>query len=138
MEAFLCSLVAIYALQKCGDSRARNRWMPAAGALIAVALFFAIEPEARAVLLLVDYLGVDLILTMIIIHLRHHLVIAAALLFLPLLRWAYRWGPVPGFWPHPQLLKSSWTWSGYAVIYPARVVAIGVLCVGCLVRPWVA
>jgi hypothetical protein len=138
MEIFLCSLVVIYALQKCGDSRARKRWMPAAGALIAIVLFFAIEPEARAVLLLADYLGVDLVLTMIVIFLRNHLVIAAALLFIPMLRWAYRWGPVPGFWPHPQVLKSSWTWSGYAVIYPAAVGTFGAICLKCLIQPWVA
>jgi hypothetical protein len=137
MDIFLCSLVAIYALQKCGDSRTRNQWMPAAGAVVAVALFFAIEPEARAVLLLINYLGVDLMLTFIVIYLRHHLLIAAALLFIPLLRWAYRWGPVPGFWPHRQVLKSSWTWTGYAVIYPAAVATIGAVWLWSLIRPWI-
>jgi hypothetical protein len=137
METFLCLVIAMSVLRKYGDFRGRKLWVAAAGAAVVVALCFAIEPEARAMLMLVDYFGIDLMATVVIFYLRQHIVIAAALLFIPLLRLAYRWGPVPGFWPHRQVICSSWSWAGYAVIYPACAAAIGAVFLACLIRPWV-
>jgi hypothetical protein len=137
MELFLVLVTAIFALHGQLDLKLRAWWKPVAGAGILLALFLVLEPESRALLLLTDYLGVDLIVMMMAVYLRHHLAIAVALVFIPLLRLAYRWGPVPGFWPHSKVLRSSVAWTAYAVIYPLWFTAFGAVCLVCLVRPWV-
>ena len=86
--------------------------------LAGLALFLAIEPEARIFLMFLDSVGVDLFVAMCVLYLRHNLVVIAAILLIPILKWAYRWGPVPGFWPSRLVIKSSATWTGYAVVVP--------------------
>jgi hypothetical protein len=86
--------------------------------LVVLALFVAIEPETRIFLMFLDSVGVDLFVTLCVLFLRHNLVLVAAILLIPVLRWAYRWGPVPGFWPSRLVIRSSATWAGYAVVVP--------------------
>jgi hypothetical protein len=95
-----------------------------------LALFVAIEPETRIFLMFLDSVGVDLFVTLCVLYLRHNLVLVAAILLIPILKWTYRWGPVPGFWPSRLVIRSSATWAGYAVVVPvvtlcgAAVVAV--------------
>jgi hypothetical protein len=47
------------------------------------------------------------------------------------LKWTYRWGPVPGFWPSRFVIRSSAIWAAYAVVMPVmalRWAAFAVLC----------
>ena len=99
-------------------TRSENTFVLILGALVVLALFFAIEPEARIFLIFLDSVGVDLFVTMCVLFLRHNLVLIAAILLIPILKWAYRWGPVPGFWPSRLVIRSSATWAGYAVVVP--------------------
>jgi hypothetical protein len=138
MGLLLCALLGIYVLHRRSELRVRGWWTPAAGVMIVLALIFIIDPEVRALLMLGDYLGIDLIATLATVYLREHLAIGVALLLIPLLRLAYRWGPVPGFWPHRVILRSSLVWTGYAVICPVLFGAMGVVLLTCLVRPWIA
>lgn len=147
MALFLCALVGIYVLHRRGGLAVRDWRTPAAGLAIVLALFFVTHPETRALLMFADYMGVDLIATMAVVYLRHHLGISVALVAIPLLRLAYRWGPVPGFWPHRVVVRSSWMWTGYAVICPllvAAMAAMWLLFLGflaslvILAKPWIA
>jgi hypothetical protein len=113
----------------------RSLWTPAAGAVIVLALLLVFDPETRALLMLIDYLGIDLIVTMAALFLRQHLVITASLVLIPLLRLAYRYGPVPGFWPSRQVMRSGVVWPTYAVIYPLTFAAFGAVLIAGLVRP---
>jgi hypothetical protein len=135
MTLFLCALVGIYVLHQRGDFRMRGLWTPAAGALIVLALLLVFDPEVRALLMLVDYVGIDLMVTVAALFLRQHLAITASLVLIPLLRLAYRYGPVPGFWPYRQVLRSGVIWPTYAVICPLIVAGFGAVLVACLVRP---
>jgi hypothetical protein len=135
MSLFLCALVGIYILHQRGNFRARDLLTPAAAALIALAIFLVLEPETRALLMLVDYLGIDLIVTVAALFLRQHLAITASLILIPLLRIAYRYGPVPGFWPYRQVLRSGVIWPAYAVICPLIFAGFGAVLIACLVRP---
>jgi hypothetical protein len=134
MTLFLCALVGIYVLHWRGDFRMRELVKPAAATLIVLALFLVLEPETRALLMLADYLGVDLIVTVAALFLRQHLVITASLVLIPLLRFAYRYGPVPGFWPSRQVLRSGVVWPTYAVIYPLAFAAFGAVLIAGLVQ----
>ena len=103
--------------------------------LVIVALFVAIEPETRIFLMFLDSVGVDLFVTMCVLYMRHNLVLVAAILLIPILKRAYRWGPVPGFWPSRLVIKSSASWAGYAVITPMVAlwwVTFPALCIGAL------
>jgi hypothetical protein len=80
-------------------TRSESTFAMVAGGLVVLALFVAIEPEARIFLMFLDSVGVDLFLAVCVLYLRHNLVLVAAILLIPVLRWTYRWGPVPGFWP---------------------------------------
>jgi hypothetical protein len=86
--------------------------------VVLLALFVAIDPEARIFLMFLDSVGVDFFVTVCVLYLRHNLVLAAAILLIPILKWTYRWGAVPGFWPSRLVLSSSATWAGYAVVVP--------------------
>jgi hypothetical protein len=103
-----------------------------AGAVVALALFVAIDPEARVFLMFLDSFGVDLFVTLCALLVRHNLELGVALLLIPILKGIYRWGPVPGFWPSGVVLKSSASWAGYAILYPAAAFFIGVLFVKCM------
>jgi hypothetical protein len=103
--------------------------------VILLALFLVFDPEVRILLMLVDYLGIDLIVTVAALFLRQHLVITASLVLIPLVRLAYRFGPVPGFWPSRQVLKSGVIWPAYAVIHPLKFAAFSAMLIVCLVRP---
>jgi hypothetical protein len=142
MELLLGALVVIYLLQRRGELQVRDWWIPAAGLAIVLALFFTMHPETRVLLMFADYMGVDLIATLAAVYLRHHLGISIALVAIPLLRLAYRWGPVPGFWPHRVVLRSSLVWTGYAVICPLLVAAMAAMwlfflvCLASLAMRW--
>jgi hypothetical protein len=135
MTLFLCALVGIYVLHQRGDFRMRDLLTPAAATLIVLALFLVLEPETRVLLMLVDFLGIDLVVTVAALFLRQHLVITASLVLIPLLRLSYRYGPVPGFWPSRQVLRSGVVWPTYAVIYPLTFAAFGAALIACVVRP---
>jgi hypothetical protein len=135
MTLLLCAFIGIYILQQRGDVRVRDLLTPAAAALIVLALFLVLEPETRVLLMLVDYLGIDLIVTVAALFLRQHLAITASLVLIPLLRIAYRYGPVPGFWPYRQIMRSGAMWPAYAVICPLIVAGFGAVLIACLVRP---
>jgi hypothetical protein len=135
MTLLLCALIGIYVLQPRGNVRVRDLLTPAAAALIVLALFLVLEPETRALLMLVDYLGIDLMVTVAALFLRQHLAITASLILIPLLRLAYRYGPVPGFWPYRQVMRSGAMWPTYAVMCPLIFAAFGGVLIACLVRP---
>jgi hypothetical protein len=111
------------------------------GGLVVLALFVAIEPETRIFLMFLDSVGVDLFVTLCVLFLRHNLVLVAAILLIPILKWTYRWGPVPGFWPSRLVIRSSSIWAGYAVVVPVVTlcgVAMAAICIAavlsCVVR----
>jgi len=102
------------------------------GGLVVLALFVAIEPEARIFLMFLDSVGVEIFVTVCVLYLRHNLVLVAAILLIPILKWTYRWGPVPGFWPSRLVIRSSATWAGYAVVVPVMTLcwaAAATLCI---------
>jgi hypothetical protein len=99
-------------------TRSESTFVLILGGLVVLALFAAIEPEARIFLMFLDSVGVDLFVTLCVLYLRHNLVLVAAILLIPILKWIYRWGPVPGFWPSRFVIRSSAIWAGYAVVMP--------------------
>jgi hypothetical protein len=102
------------------------------GGLVLLALFIAIEPEARIFLMFLDSVGLDLFVTVCVLYLRHNLIFLAAVLLVPFLKWTYRWGPVPGFWPSRLVIRSSATWAGYAVVMPVMALcwaAVAAVCI---------
>ena len=99
-------------------TRSESTFVLILGVSVVLALFVAIEPEARIFLMFLDSVGVDLFVTLSVLFLRHNLVLVAAILLVPILQWAYRWGPVPGFWQSRLVIRSSVTWAGYAVVIP--------------------
>jgi hypothetical protein len=113
-------------------TRSESTFVLILGGLAVLALFIAMEPEARIFLMFLDSVGVDLFVTVCVLYLRHNLVLVAAILLIPILRWTYRWGPVPGFWPSRLVIRSSATWAGYAVVVPVMTLcgaAAAVLCI---------
>ena len=103
-----------------------------AGGLVLLALFIAIEPETRVLLMFLDSVGVDLFVTVCILYLRHNLVLVIAVLLVPVLKGMYRWGPVPGFWPSRYVMRSSATWAGYAIVVPVVTLCGAALAALCL------
>lgn len=114
MVVRLLSLVGI----KRQLTRSESTFFLILGGLVLLALFFAIEPETRIFLMFMDSVGIDLLVTLCALFLRHNLVLIATILLIPILRWTYRWGPVPGFWPSRLVIRSSASWAGYAVVVP--------------------
>jgi hypothetical protein len=113
-------------------TRSENTFVLIVGGLALLALFVAIEPEARIFLMFLDSVGVDLFVTVCVLYLRHNLVLVAAILLIPILKWTYRWGPVPGFWPSRFVIRSSATWAGYAVVVPAMTLCLAAVAVLCI------
>lgn len=101
------------------------------GALVVLALFVATDPEARVFLMFLDSFGVDLFLALFALFLRHNLELGVAILLIPVLKGIYRWGPVPGFWPSRVVLRSSVSWAGYAILYPAAAILMAALLIRC-------
>jgi len=131
MVVRLLSLVGI----KGRLTRSEGTFVFILGALVILALFVAVEPEARIFLMFLDSVGVDLFITLCVLYLRHNLVLVAAILLVPILKRAYRWGPVPGFWPSKLVIKSSTGWAGYAVVTPMVAlwwITFPALCIGAL------
>jgi hypothetical protein len=113
-------------------TRSESTFALIVGGLVLLALFVAIEPEARIFLMFLDSVGVDLFVTLCVLFLRHNLVLVAAILLIPILKWTYRWGPVPGFWPSRLVIRSSAAWAGYAVVVPAMTLcwaAVAAVCI---------
>jgi hypothetical protein len=102
------------------------------GGLVVLALFVAVEPEARIFLMLLDSVGVEIFVTVCLLYLRHNLVLVAAILLIPILKWTYRWGPVPGFWPSRLVIRSSASWAGYAVAVPVMTLCLATLAALCI------
>ena len=116
-------------------TRSESTFVLILGGLVIVALFVAVEPETRIFLMFLDSVGVDLFITLCVLYLRHNLVLVAAILLVPILKRAYRWGPVPGFWPSKLVIKSSAGWAGYAVVTPMVAlwwITFPALCIGAL------
>jgi len=112
-------------------TRSESTFVLILGGLVVLALFIVIEPEARIFLMFLDSVGVDLFVTLCVLFLRHNLVLVAAILLIPILKWTYRWGPVPGFWPSGLVMRSSASWAGYAVVVPVITmcwVSVAVVC----------
>lgn len=109
----LLSLIAI----KRRLSRSESSFALIVGALVFLALFVAIDPEARIFLMLVNDFGADLFVTLSALFFRHRLAITISILVIPILKGLYRWGPVPGFWPSKIVIKSGATWAGYAILW---------------------
>src|SRR3984885_838299 len=131
MVVRLLSLVGI----KGRLTRSEGTFVFILGALVILALFVPVEPEARIFLMFLDSVGVDLFITLCVLYLRHNLVLVAAILLVPILKRAYRWGPVPGFWPSKLVIKSSTGWAGYAVGTPMVAlwwITFPALCIGAL------
>jgi hypothetical protein len=103
------------------------------GSLVVLSLFIAMEPEARIFLMFLDSVGVDLFVTVCVLYLRHNLVLVAAILLIPILKWTYRWGPVPGFWPSRLVIRSSSIWAGYAVVVPLKVLGWATFAAVCII-----
>jgi len=97
-----------------------------------LALFVAIDPEARIFLMFLDSVGIDLFVTLCVLFLRHNLVLIAAILLIPILKWTYRWGPVPGFWPSRLVIRSSASWAGYAVVVPVMTLCGATMAAICM------
>lgn len=113
-------------------TRSESTFALIVGGLVCLALFIAIDPEARIFLMFLDSMGVDLFVTVCVLYLRHNLVLLVAVLLVPVLRGIYRWGPVPGFWPSRLVISSSATWAGYAVVMPVMAlcwITLVALCV---------
>jgi hypothetical protein len=108
------------------------------GGLVALALFIAIDPEARVFLMFLDSFGVDLFMALCAMFVRHNLELCVAILLIPILKGIYRWGPVPGFWPSGVVLRSSVSWAGYAILYPTAAVLMVALLIRCtLIGVWI-
>jgi hypothetical protein len=108
------------------------------GALVVLALFVAIDPEARVFLMFLDSFGVDLFFALCALFVRHNFELCVAILLIPILKGIYRWGPVPGFWPSGVVLKSSVSWAGYAILYPTAAVLMAALLIRCtLIGVWI-
>jgi hypothetical protein len=113
-------------------TRSESAFVLILGGLVVLALFVAIEPEARIFLMFLDSVGVDLFVTLCALYLRHNLVLVAAILLIPILKWTYRWGPVPGFWPSRLVIRSNATWAGYAVVVPVMTLCLATLAALCI------
>jgi hypothetical protein len=113
-------------------TRSESTFVLILGGLAVLALFIAMEPEARIFLMFLDSVGVDLFVTVCVLYLRHNLVLVAAILLIPILKWTYRWGPVPGFWPSRLVIRSSATWAGYAVVVPVMTMCLAAAAVLCI------
>ena len=113
-------------------TRSESTFVLILGGLVIMALFVAIEPETRIFLMFLDSVGVDLFVTMCVLYMRHNLVLVAAILLIPILKRAYRWGPVPGFWPSRLVIKSSASWAGYAVAVPVMTLCLATLAALCI------
>jgi hypothetical protein len=109
-----------------------SQFAPVVGAVVALALFVAIDPEARVFLMFLDSFGVDLFVALCALFVRHNLELCVAILLIPILRGIYRWGPVPGFWPSRVVLRSSVSWAGYAVLCPAGALLVAALLIRCM------
>ncbi|MDP9008509.1 MAG: hypothetical protein M3N91_07360 [Pseudomonadota bacterium] len=113
-------------------TRSESTFVLILGGLVVLALFVAVEPEGRILLMFLDSVGVDLFVTVCVLYLRHNLVLVAAILLIPILKWTYRWGPVPGFWPSRLVIRSSASWAGYAVVVPVMTLCWATLAVLCI------
>ena len=112
-------------------NRSERAFAVIAGALVVWALFVVLHPEARLFLMFLDSFGADLFATLCMLYVRDHLSICIALLVIPMLKGIYRWGPVPGFWPSKIVLRSSVSWAGYSVLYPAAGLCVAALLFRC-------
>jgi hypothetical protein len=113
-------------------TRSESTFVLILGGLVVLALFVAIEPETRIFLMFLDSVGVDLFVTLCVLFLRHNLVLVAAVLLIPILKWTYRWGPVPGFWPSRFVIRSSSIWAGYAVVVPLKMLGWAMFAAVCI------
>jgi hypothetical protein len=113
-------------------TRSESTFVLILGVLVVLALFVAIDPEARIFLMFLDSVGVDLFVTLCVLFLRHNLILVAAILLIPILKWTYRWGPVPGFWPSRLVIRSSASWAGYAVVVPVMTLCGATMAAICM------
>jgi hypothetical protein len=119
-------------------SGSESKFALVVGALVALALFVAMDPEARVFLMFLDSFGVDLFVALCALFVRYNLELCVAILLIPILKGVYRWGPVPGFWPSGVVLRSSASWAAYAVLYPAVALIMAGLLIRCtLIGVWI-
>jgi hypothetical protein len=101
--------------------------------VVLVALVFALDPELRVFLVLVDALGVDIFLMLLFFQGREilHWLIAARLPLVSILE-TWGWYPVP--LPPPTLFKHHPWWSAYAAVQPVFMILIVSVPLAALVR----
>jgi hypothetical protein len=99
------------------------------GVLIALALFVVIDPEARILFMFIDSVGVDLFVTVWALALRHYMTVSVALVSISMLQVIYRFGPLPRFWPYPEVVRSSPSFLAYAITFPVGVLLCFCICV---------
>jgi len=117
-QAMLEQLLSLIGIKR-RLTRSESTFALIVAALVFLALFVAIDPEARIFLMFIDSFGADLFVTLCVLFFRHRLAITISILIIPILKGLYRWGPVPGFWPSKLVVRSSATWTGYAILWPA-------------------
>jgi hypothetical protein len=101
--------------------------------LVVVWLVYTLNPEVRAFLLVVDFLGVDLFLMLIFFQGQEILGWAVSAILAPALRSFEWWGRFPMPIPNSRLFKQHPLWSLYAT---AQSIALALLIVT-LVVPWI-
>jgi len=96
--------------------------------LVIVVLLFARDPELRALLFFVDYIGVDIFLMLLFFQGKEMLVWSGRALWQPAMRFLEVWSWFPLPLPGPSLLRQHPGWSLLAVAQ-AVVILTGVLVV---------
>jgi hypothetical protein len=65
-------------------------------------------------------------------HGFQRIVNADSIMLVPILKWTYRWGPVPGFWPSRLVIRSGASWAGYPVLMPVVALCWATLAALCI------
>ena len=94
-----------------------------AALLVIIVLLFARDPELRALLFFVDYIGVDIFLILLSFQGREMLIWSGRALWQPTMRFLEVWSWFPMPLPGPSLLRQHPGWSLLAVVQAAVTLA---------------
>jgi hypothetical protein len=89
--------------------------------LVFAALIFALDPEVRGILLIIDSVGVDIFLMLLAFQGREYLLLLTGAVALPVVRRLSMWGPYPIALPSRWLMRAHPFWGVYAMVRPAAV-----------------
>jgi hypothetical protein len=92
--------------------------------VVLVGLLFALDPELRAFLVVLDAIGVDIFLMLLFVQGREILYWLTIAACLPVVRLLETWGWFPLPLPQRALLKQHPWWTVYAAIQPVVMVLI--------------